>query len=197
MRKWKRTLSSALARHVVNPLMRAALDRGIAPRGYALLETTGRKSGLPRRTPVGNGTDGDTFWIVAEHGRSAAYVRNIQADPQVRVKVGGSWRSGIAQLLPDDDPRQRQRLIGRRFNAAVVRLMGTELLTVRVDLDDASAIEERGGTSRPVGGEHPSVPESSHSDVTTAASRSATAQHSTARRSRPSTDGTSPGGRNS
>jgi deazaflavin-dependent oxidoreductase (nitroreductase family) len=196
MRKWKRKLSSALARHVVNPMMRAALDRGIAPRGYALLETTGRKSGLPRRTPVGNGTDGDTFWIVAEHGRSAAYVRNIEADPRVRVKVGRRWRSGIAHLLPDDDPRQRQRLIGRTFNAAVVRLMGTELLTVRVDLD-ASTIEERGGTSRPIGGEHPSVPKSPHSDVTTAVAPSATAQHSTAHRSRPSTDGTSPGGRRS
>ncbi len=132
---WKRRLSTALARHVVNPLVRTALDHGIAPPGFALLETTGRTSGLPRRTPVGNGLDGDTFWIVAGHGRSAAYVRNIEAQPRVRIKVGRRWRPGIAHLLPDDDPRQR--LIGRRFNAAVVRVIGTELLTVRVDLDVA------------------------------------------------------------
>jgi hypothetical protein len=37
--------------------------------------------------------------------------------------------------LPDDDPRERQRRIGRRLNAAAVRAMGTELLSVRVDLD--------------------------------------------------------------
>jgi deazaflavin-dependent oxidoreductase (nitroreductase family) len=134
----KHRISTELARYVVNPVMRKALERGIAPRGYALLETTGRKSGLPRRTPVGNGLDGDTFWIVAEHGRKAAYVRNIEANPSVRVKVGRTWRSGTAQLLPDDDPRERQRRIGRRFNAAMVRLMGTELLTVRVDLDPTS-----------------------------------------------------------
>ncbi len=143
MREWKRKLSTALARHVVNPMMRAALERGIAPRGYALLETTGRTSGLPRRTPVGNGTDGDTFWIVAEHGRSAAYVRNIEADSRVRVKVGRQWRSGTASLLPGDDPGERQRVIGRRFNAAVARLMGTDLLTVRIDLDEPM-IELRG-----------------------------------------------------
>jgi hypothetical protein len=37
--------------------------------------------------------------------------------------------------LPGDDPRERQRRIGLRFNAALVRAMGTDLLTVRVDLD--------------------------------------------------------------
>ena len=135
MRDWKRRLTTALARRVVNPIARKAIDLGIAPPGYALVETTGRRTGLPRRTPVGNGLDGDTFWIVAEHGRSAAYVRNIQANPQVRVKVGGRWRSGTAVPLPEDNARERQRLIGRRFNAAVVRLMGTDLLTVRVDLE--------------------------------------------------------------
>jgi deazaflavin-dependent oxidoreductase (nitroreductase family) len=103
-------------------------------RGWALLETTGRKSGQPRTTPVGNGLEGDTFWIVAEHGLRAGYVRNIQANPRVRVLVAGRWRPGTAQLLPDDDPRERQRTLPG-LNARVVRLMGTDLLTVRVDLD--------------------------------------------------------------
>ena len=173
MRELKRKLSTALARHVVNPMMRAALDRGIAPRGYALLETTGRKTGLPRRTPVGNGTDGDTFWIVAEHGRSAAYVRNIEADPRVRIKVGRSWRSGTASLLPDDDPRKRQRILGRRFNAAVVRLMGTDLLTVRIDLDETT-IELQGPGSRRTGRERRGVRGCLQSDVATTAASAAT-----------------------
>jgi hypothetical protein len=45
---------------------------GVVPPGYALLETVGRGSGLPRQTPVGDGLIGDTFWIVAEHGLSAS-----------------------------------------------------------------------------------------------------------------------------
>lgn len=129
----KQRIGRAVARYV-NPVVRKAIDVGIAP-GYALVETVGRRSGEPRRTPVGNGLDGDTFWIVSEHGYRAAYVRNMQANPRVRVKVGGRWRTGTARLLPDDDPRARQRRIGRKVNAAMVRMMGSDLLTVRIDLD--------------------------------------------------------------
>ncbi|MDQ3935756.1 MAG: nitroreductase family deazaflavin-dependent oxidoreductase [Actinomycetota bacterium] len=111
------------------------LEHGIAPKSVALLETTGRKSGEPRRTPVGNGLRGHTFWIVTEHGRRAAYVRNIEAYPRVRVKVGRRWYAGTAHVLTDDDPGERMRALGRPANDSMVRLMGTEHLTIRVDLD--------------------------------------------------------------
>jgi deazaflavin-dependent oxidoreductase (nitroreductase family) len=130
----KRRFTTALARYLVNPVVSAAVRIGLL-RGWALLETTGRKTGRARRTPVGNGLVEGTFWIVAEHGRGAGYVRNIEADPRVRVLVSGEWRSGTAAILPDDDPRERQRMLGRRLNAALVRLMGTDLLTIRIDLD--------------------------------------------------------------
>jgi deazaflavin-dependent oxidoreductase (nitroreductase family) len=131
----KRRLTTALGKYLVNPIVKAAVTVGLAPPSYAILETTGRRSGQPRRTPVGNGLDGDTFWLVAEHGRRAHYVRNLEANPRVRVKVRRRWRSGTAHVLASDDARERQRKIGLRLNAAVVRLMGTDLLTVRVDLD--------------------------------------------------------------
>lgn len=127
-------LVKALQKYLVNPPARAAIDLGLLPT-HALVETKGRKSGLPRRTPVGNGLTGDTFWIVAEHGHKAAYVRNIEADPRVRVKVRGRWRRGVAHLLEDDDPAARLRSIGRRVNGLGVRAFGTDLLTVRIDLD--------------------------------------------------------------
>jgi hypothetical protein len=37
--------------------------------------------------------------------------------------------------MPEDDPRECQRRIGRRLNAAAVRAMGTDLVRVRVELD--------------------------------------------------------------
>lgn len=131
---------NGVQKRLLNPVVRAGLERGLRVPGYALLETTGRRSGLRRTTPVGDGLEGDTFWIVAEHGRRAAYVRNLEADPRVRVRVRGRWRTGTARVLPDDDPRERQRVLGRRrfsarLNAAAVRAFGTDLLTVRVDLD--------------------------------------------------------------
>lgn len=126
-------------KRLFNPLLRPLLEHAWVP-GYALLETIGRKSGLPRRNPVGDGLRGSTFWIVSEHGPRSSYVRNIEADPRVRVRVRGRWRSGTAHLLPHDDPRERQRMLGTRLgariNAASVRRLGTDLLTVRIDLDD-------------------------------------------------------------
>jgi deazaflavin-dependent oxidoreductase (nitroreductase family) len=133
----KRRLVRLLQKYVANPPVKAALALGIVPPTHALLETTGRTSGQPRRNPVGNGLSKDrkTFWIVAEHGHEAGYVKNIKKNPAVRVKVGRTWRSGTAEVLPDDDPYARQKAIGHPVNAAMVRAMGTELLTVRVDLD--------------------------------------------------------------
>jgi deazaflavin-dependent oxidoreductase (nitroreductase family) len=120
---------------LVNPVVRRLLERGLFPKSQALLETTGRKSGQPRRVPLGNGLRGDKFWIVTEHGRNADYVKNIEKDPRVRVKVGRQWYGGTAHILPDDDPKQRMRALGRPANDALVRLVGTEQLVIRVDLD--------------------------------------------------------------
>ena len=130
----RRRVSTFLSTRLFNPLVKAAANAGLAVPGIAILETTGRKSGQPRRTPVTRSLDGDTCWIVAEHGRKAGYVRNIQADPRVRIKLGRRWRAGTAHVLPDDDARARQRAMPA-LHAASVRLMGTDLLTVRIDLD--------------------------------------------------------------
>ncbi len=131
----KRRASRFLSVRLFNPLMRRALEAGLVPRGVALLETTGRRSGKPRRTPVGDGLRGDVFWIVAEHGRHADYVRNIEHDPRVRVKVGRRWYRGTAHVLPEDDPLERMRRLRRPLNDAGLRAMASELLVVRVDLE--------------------------------------------------------------
>ena len=131
----KRRLATAFTVRVANPVARRLAEHGLAGRSLALLETTGRKSGQKRVIPVGNGLRGDVFWIVTEHGWAASYVKNIQADPRVRVKVGRRWRSGTAHILPDDDPYERMRMLRRPANDATVRLVGTEHLVIRVDLD--------------------------------------------------------------
>lgn len=80
-----------LQRRIVNPVAKPFAGRGF---GVALLETTGRKSGRPRQNPVTDGLRGATFWIISEHGRSTAYVRNIGANPRVRIRTHGRWRTG-------------------------------------------------------------------------------------------------------
>jgi deazaflavin-dependent oxidoreductase (nitroreductase family) len=131
----KRRIITAIQVKLLNPPIRWLAARGLAPT-VSLLETTGRTSGLPRRTPVSKGLDKatNTFWIIAEHGRKAAYVRNIEAQPRVRLRIGRHWRGGTATVLAGDDPRSREHHLSR-LNAFTVRTMGTELLTIRVDLD--------------------------------------------------------------
>jgi len=128
----KRRLVRFQQKWLVNPLVRRRA--GASGFCYALLETTGRKSGLPRQTPVGDGLEGDTFWIVAEHGRMSHYVRNLEANPRVRVKVDGAWRTGTAHVMPADDPIKRLAAYHPE-TAKEVKRFGTSLLTVRVDLD--------------------------------------------------------------
>jgi deazaflavin-dependent oxidoreductase (nitroreductase family) len=142
----KRRWSTFLTAKLVNPIVRAAARAGIPLPLVVILETRGRKSGQPRRIPVGKAITGDTLWVVAEHGRKAAYVKNIEADPNVRVRVGRRWRSGVAQVLYDDDWRERQRRLPNKLNSASVRLMGTEHLTIRIDLE---------GSPRPAGPAQP------------------------------------------
>lgn len=144
----KARLVAALQRRVVNPLARGLYRLGVNPLGIALLETTGRRSGRVRQVPVGDGRDGEVFWVVAEHGMRAVYVRNLQADPRVRMHVREGWRrrwrDGVATVLPQDDPFARQRVLVRghplrALNAASVRLLGAEPVTVRIDLLSADS----------------------------------------------------------
>ena len=138
----KDRLLHPLQERVVNPIVKLGWELGIPIPGDALLETTGRHTGQPRRTPVCDGLDGETFWLVAQQGRRADWMRNIEANPRVRVKVSGwrtSWRTGTAHIL-DDDPRERLRTLGRanlarRLCVCTSKAMSTSPLTVRIDLD--------------------------------------------------------------
>ena len=138
-RRAKRAVARFVTNRLLNPIARRLLERGLWPRTQALLETTGRKTGLARRVPVGNGLRGSTFWIVTEHGYAAHYVKNILKNPRVRVKVGGRWYEGTAQILPDDDPYERLRWLRRPVNDTLLLAVGTEQLTVRVDLEPDAA----------------------------------------------------------
>ncbi|MFE2987393.1 nitroreductase/quinone reductase family protein [Streptomyces sp. NPDC059262] len=127
-REFKFRAVTSFQRRIGNPLL-SRLP------GQILLETTGRTSGLPRRTPVGGRLVGREFWWVSEYGDKSQYVRNIQADPEIRVRIKGRWHTGTAHLLPDDDARARLKNLPR-YNSAAVRVLGTNLLTLRADLTD-------------------------------------------------------------
>ena len=146
----KHRIVHTLQKYFLNPPIKLALALGLPLAGYALPETRGRKTGKPRCTPVGDGHIGNQFWLVAEHGMKAGYDRNIERDPHVRLKLREGfrfrWHVATAHLLPDDDPRERQRWLADQLpssagNARAVRLFGTQLLSIRIDLDDRGRLE--------------------------------------------------------
>jgi deazaflavin-dependent oxidoreductase (nitroreductase family) len=108
---------------------------GLVP-GFGVLETIGRRSGHRHQVPVGGRLEDDAFWLVAGIGHRANYVRNIEADPRVRVKTCGRWRTGTAHLCPDDDASKRAMRINPS-NGVFLRIANPakDALTVRVDLD--------------------------------------------------------------
>jgi deazaflavin-dependent oxidoreductase (nitroreductase family) len=125
----KRRRVSFFHRHIANPITRRLPTQ-------MLLETTGRISGQPRRTPIGGRLEGAAFWLVSDHGESSNYIRNIKVNNRVRVRIRGRWHTGTAFVLPDDDPHARLATLPH-FNSSMVRALGTDLLTVRIDLDRA------------------------------------------------------------
>ncbi len=127
-RRWVRAYQRA-----VNPFFGLWAGRSL---GWAVIETTGRHTGLPRRVPVGGRLRGDTYWVVAGDGRHSAFVKNLEADPRVRVQVHGRWRTGTAHVLEDDDARRRLLRLNP-INAVFVLIAAEHPLTVRIDLDAA------------------------------------------------------------
>jgi len=118
---------------LMNPAVR--LVAGIMP-WWVLLETTGHRTGRPRRTPLAVGPyDRDTMWLIAVHGRHAAWVRNIDESSHVRIKHQGRWRDGIATIQPFD-----RSTVGR-FNAyarAGPRTVGIDPLLVSLRFESRS-----------------------------------------------------------
>ena len=115
--------------HLFNPLAR--LIAGIVP-WWWLVETLGNKSGRIRRTPVAWGPyDGREALILAVQGEHAAWIRNLQADSEVRIRRHGRWRSGTASVHPVTDADVARFSAYARFG---LKLAGQDPVLVRVAL---------------------------------------------------------------
>ncbi|MBA2607848.1 MAG: nitroreductase family deazaflavin-dependent oxidoreductase [Actinobacteria bacterium] len=116
---------------VVNPLTRHLA--GYAP-WWVLLETTGRRTGKRRLTPFASGPlDRHATYLITVYGHRSAFAHNIVADPHVRLKRRGRWRSGTAAFIDTDEA------IVRRFNAyarGALRIGGEDARLLRIDFDD-------------------------------------------------------------
>ena len=136
----KRRRLQWVQRHLVNPPAKAAVWCGLVP-GFVIIETTGRRTGETRHTVVGMHMEGDVGWVIAEFGRHAGYVRNLEAHPDVRVRMHRQWSTARARILDDDDPQARLSAFHRRSHETAVRKFGTDLLTIQFEFGSTSAAE--------------------------------------------------------
>jgi deazaflavin-dependent oxidoreductase (nitroreductase family) len=116
---------------VVNPI--ANILAGVAP-WWVVLETRGNKTGARRRAPLARGpVDGNVTWVIAVHGQHAGFVRNIEANPHVRLRLNGRWRNGTAAA------QAMEPAVVERFNAYArsgPKTLGWDPLLVRIELTD-------------------------------------------------------------
>lgn len=80
-----------------------------------VLTTVGRKSGLPRRTPLNYAIVGGELYCTAGFGGISDWYRNILANPAVEVWLPEGWWAGVAEEVPDGAarlPLLREVLIG-------------------------------------------------------------------------------------
>jgi len=79
-----------------NTIAAAMIKLGIAPAGMHLLTVRGRKSGLPRTTPVSLIEHQDRRWLVAPYGE-VAWVRNVRAAGELELRRARSAERCVAQ----------------------------------------------------------------------------------------------------
>ena len=81
-----------------------------------LITTTGRRSGLPRRTALIYGRDGERYLVVASNGGAAdhpLWFHNLLAEPLVRVQVGADVFDAVARpATADERPRLWETMTG-------------------------------------------------------------------------------------
>ena len=88
----------------IQKIHRVLYALGLGPligRIILLLTTTGRKSGLKRVTPLQYEEIDGMYYLGAARGLQADWVRNIQANSHVEVRVGAKRFTGQAEVVTD------------------------------------------------------------------------------------------------
>jgi F420H(2)-dependent quinone reductase len=93
----------------------AAIDPDASEQPYAWLMTIGRRTGEPRTVELWFVLDGRTVHFLAGGGEDAQWVRNADAEPAVRLRIGQRTYRGRARR---PEPGSTEELAARRRMAA-------------------------------------------------------------------------------
>jgi len=124
-----------------NARMAENYRRGLGPtRMVLLLTTVGRKSGLPRVTPLQFEQVDDAYYVASARGQDADWYKNICANPNVHAQVRDHEFEAVAE--PVTDPARIADFIELRLrrHPVMIRLImhlfdGLPLPYSRADLE--------------------------------------------------------------
>ncbi len=101
------------------------------------LATIGRSSGEPREIRIWFGVGADRLYLLAQDRERAHWVRNVQIEPRVAVRIGVRRFEGRARIVDpgaDEDGVARERFAakyGTKYLAKFLR----EALPVAIELE--------------------------------------------------------------
>jgi deazaflavin-dependent oxidoreductase (nitroreductase family) len=84
---------------------------------YVYLTTIGRRSGRPRQIEIWFTRHAGRYYLVAEHGLKAHWVRNLLAEPAVRALIGRRSFRGRARVVDGRSERDLVATIRERSEA--------------------------------------------------------------------------------
>ncbi len=123
-------------------LMIALYRAGLGPligRLVLLLTTTGRRSGLPRTTPLQYEQIDSLIYVASARGARADWFRNILACPRVRVRIGLREFDAVAEPITDScriaDFLELRLHRHPRMVGAILRSEGLPAAPSRLDLE--------------------------------------------------------------
>ena len=91
---------------------------GMHREGLVLLTTTGRKSGVPRTTPMMFHRDGDRVLVIASNvgaPRHPSWYLNLVADPRVTVEIGSERYHALAIPTQGEEREKLWALLKRHY----------------------------------------------------------------------------------
>ncbi len=92
-------------------------DQGIADEQFLYLTTIGRKSGEPREIEIWFVIFNECFYLFAETGEAAGWVKNLQRNPKVWVRLKEGRIEATARVLDrevDGNLRDRVAALANR-----------------------------------------------------------------------------------
>jgi deazaflavin-dependent oxidoreductase (nitroreductase family) len=88
----------------------------LADAEYCYLTTTGRRTGNPHEIEIWFGAEDGVVYLLSGLGDQADWVRNLQADERVRLRIGTeTWQTTARVVVEADEDARARRLLAAKY----------------------------------------------------------------------------------